>query len=109
MEQKLDEDILKNDKPKKAKYRRISLVFICLEIFIFVFDIDKCACGIPFHNKIISQMIFLIQILLYYISGKFIIKENKNESLLLKINIGLFIIFLIGLILIPNDMDKLHL
>ena len=91
-----------NKTTKNLKNQNIKVFAYFLRV-IFV-----CNCGYPFYNTIISKVVVAIQIILNLVLDKPFISKSKNKYLLLIINIVLIAIFLIGLKLMPNDMDKLH-
>ncbi len=109
MEEEFDKDIEK--KPKKWGYKRIYF-FIVIELIIYKFMsiFDRCTCGLPMHNRIISKIVVLTQIIIDFIFNISIINKSKEKSksktLLLIINIVLLIVFLVGLVIIPFDHDE---
>ena len=85
------------------RYRIISKIFISLELLmlLFVNSLIRCACGIPTFNAIPPIIVFIINVIFYFITRNRV-DTKKDLKFMIIVYILLLMIFCISLVAIPN-------
>lgn len=88
------------------RYRTASKIFIVLEFLIFLFfnRVTRCSCGIPAFNSIPPMIVWIIEVILYFITRNRVDTKKEQKKMII-VYIILLIIFGIALIAIQNPHD----
>ena len=100
-----EENSIKDNQIDYSKrYRIISKIFIVLELLLFLFvnTLIRCACGIPTINAIPPIIVFIINVIFYFITRNSV-DTKKELKFMIIVYILLLMIFCISLVAIPNQ------
>jgi len=80
-----EENSIKDNQIDYSKrYRIISKIFIVLELLLFLFvnTLIRCACGIPTFNAIPPIIVFIINVIFYFITRNRVDTKKELKSYL---------------------------
>lgn len=100
-----EENSIKDNQIDYSKrYRIISKIFIVLKLLLFLIvnTLIRCACGIPTFNAIPPIIVFIINVIFYFITRNRV-DTKKELKFMIIVYILLLMIFCISLVAIPNQ------